>query len=322
MTANAPLKSALETVPHAGGPNSKAHTEPDHSNSYNTEQELTSSTGGLSIEDKIEGELLRHDRQKRVKILVGLFLKTCPGDWDSGTDVALCSQLMSVVDGRQLEMRFDAIAVVCYRWQLAHLADVLVRVFGLPKPNGESCLMWRYHDWRARAGKVFQYFDQRYSAVWGQLVNSSFEPRPLRDQGPPFYRFQRYVTAAVVEADLGPDATRALVNKLIEYMVVAKKTLQEQVIQDKEIRHRGRNWIKSVDRAVRRSLSPRKSISGQSYRDRSDTATSRHSRGGSSSSVMDNKPILTSPRASAESQRPSFDIVRRLSERKGKGSNK
>ncbi|KAL3304058.1 hypothetical protein RB213_016162 [Colletotrichum asianum] len=268
--ATAPVRNPPETVPHAESPNSKAYTEPD-SNPHTTEEQLKSSTGNLSIEDKIEGELLRSDRQQRVKILAGLFLQTCPGDWSNGTDVGLCGHLHSVIDGKKPNSHFDTIAVICFRWQLACLADDLVRLFGLPKPNGETCLMWRYHDWKFSAGKVFQPFGERYGAVWGRFLRSSCELRPVKGQGPRFYRFLQYMTAAVVEADLGVHATEALVDKLAQYIIAEKKKLQNQGFQDKETHHRGRDWIKSVGRAVHRSLSPHKS------RKRSNTATSRHS---------------------------------------------
>ncbi|KAH0427342.1 hypothetical protein CcaCcLH18_09725 [Colletotrichum camelliae] len=271
MAVAAPFRGSFKTVSYAGSPNPKAYTEPSHSSPYGTEQQLTSSTVGLSIEDKIEGELVRSDRQQRLKILTGLFLQTCPGDWDNGTDVALCGHLTSVVDGKKLNSHFDTIAVICFRWQLACLADDLVRLFGLPKPNGETCLMWRYHYWRSSAREVSQPFGDRYSAVWSRFLHSSCELRPTKGQGPRFYRFLKYMTAAVVEADLGLHATEVLVDKIVQYIVAEKKKLQDQVIQDKEIRHRGRDWIKSVGRAVHRSLPPRKS------RDRSDTATSKHS---------------------------------------------
>ncbi|KAF4893356.1 hypothetical protein CGCVW01_v014143 [Colletotrichum viniferum] len=271
LAATAPCTNSLTTIPHAGSPNSKAHMEPHHSNTYSTEEQLTSSTSGLSIEDKIEGELLRSDRQQRVKILAGLFLQTCPGDWSNGTDVGLCGHLHSVVDGKKLHSPLDTIALICFRWQLACLADDLIRLFGLPKPNGETCLMWRYHGWKISAREVFQPFGERYGAVWSRFLRSSCELRPNKGQGPRFYRFLQYMTAAVVEADLGVHATEALVDKLAQYIVAEKKKLQDQGFQNKETHHRGPDWIKSVGRAVHRSLSPRK------RRDRSDTATSRHS---------------------------------------------
>ncbi|KAJ0291988.1 hypothetical protein COL940_000286 [Colletotrichum noveboracense] len=92
------------------------------------------------------------------------------------------------------------------------------------------------------------------------------------------------MTAAVVEADLGVHATEALVDKLAQYIVAEKKKLQDQGFQNKETHHRGRDWIKS-------------------FRD-----------------GQQNAPNLSLPRASTESQRPSFDLVPTLSERKGKGS--
>ncbi|KAE9568183.1 hypothetical protein CGCF415_v004484 [Colletotrichum fructicola] len=271
MTATAPFKNSLETAPNAGSPDSKAHTEPNHSNPYNTEQQLTTSTGGLSIEDKIEGELRRSDRQQRVEILAGLFLQTCAGDWSNGIDVGLCGHLHSVVDGKKFDSHFDIIAVICFRWQLACLADDLIGLFGLSKLNGETCLMWRYHDWKFSAGAVFQPFGERYGAVWGRFLRSSCELRPTKGQRPRFYRFLQYMTAAAVEADLGVHATEALVDKLAQYIIAEKKKLQDQGFQDKETHHRGRDWIKSVGRTVHRSLSPHKS------RKRSNTATSRHS---------------------------------------------
>ncbi|KAF5489477.1 hypothetical protein CGCS363_v012264 [Colletotrichum siamense] len=258
MTATAPFKNSLETSPNAGSPDSNAHTEPNHSNPYNTEQQLTTLTGGLPIEDKIEGELRRSDRQQRLKILASLFLQTCPGDWSNGTDVGLFGHLHSVVDGKKFDSHFDTIAVICFQWQLARLADDLVHLFSLPKPNGETCLMWRYHDWKFSASAVFQPFGERYGAVWGRFLRSSCELRPTKGQGPRFYRFLQYMTAAVVEADLGVHATEALVDKLAQYIITEKKKLQNQGFQDKETHHRGRDWIKSVGRAVHRSLSPRK----------------------------------------------------------------
>ncbi|KAI8237135.1 hypothetical protein K4K55_003437 [Colletotrichum sp. SAR 10_96] len=215
MTATASFKNSLETAPNAGSPDSKAHTEPNHSNPYNTEQQLTTLTGGLPIEDKIE-----------------------------------------VVDGKKFDSHFDTIAVICFRWQLARLADDLVHLFSLPKPNGETCLMWRYHDWKFSAGAMFQPFGERYGAVWGRFLRSSCELRPTKGQGPRFYRFLQYMTAAVVEADLGVHATEALVDKLAQYIIAEKKKLQDQGFQNKETHHRGRDWIKSAGTLVEALIVP------------------------------------------------------------------
>ncbi|KAF4840568.1 hypothetical protein CGCSCA4_v010130 [Colletotrichum siamense] len=285
---------------------------------------LPALTGGLTLEDKLEDQMVGGVNRKnhRLKVLARLFLQTCPGDWERGQNVGLATGLRLVSQGQKPPMNTDVAAVVCYRSQMAHMADLMIRTFKLPKPNNETCLMWHREDWEKDARKRISNFSQRKKHVWDKFTASTFEPHPTPAQGPPFTRFQQYMTAAVVEADLTPGNTDVVVKDLVAYMNTAKKAVQDATVKNDDTRRRGRDWIKSIGRAVRRSLSPRKSISGQSYRERSNTATSRRSRAGSSASVMDNKPILTSPRASTESQRPSFDLVRRLSERKGKDSKK
>ncbi|GKT55261.1 hypothetical protein ColTof4_07872 [Colletotrichum tofieldiae] len=166
-----------------------------------------------------------------------LFLETCPDDWDRGWGPGLYTMLTQAVEGRledkeRAHPEIDVSAFINYRWELAEMADLLVREYKLPIPNHEICIMWHGIEWKVAAARSIDGFETRSNRVWSHFVYKEFAPEPTRSQGPPFTRFTQYMTASVALAQLSIEETDQLVGKLVEYMERYKKFYKTINVED------------------------------------------------------------------------------------------
>lgn len=98
-------------------------------------------------------------------------------------------------------------------------------------------------------------------ARWRKMYNSLdgyFEIPCLREQGPPFNRPLHYLVAALLEADKPERETSAIISAIGNSMSTVRMFHQRRLFGDQEVRGRGREWLKSIGRRARKSLSPRK----------------------------------------------------------------
>jgi hypothetical protein len=195
-----------------------------------------------------------------------LFLQTCPGDWLASSNVALGGELQTFINDEADAMSdAEVFSVIRFRWEYGLLVDALVAALSLPAPSSVMCMLWNRQEWQDDVAKRIPSARLWYGKVWDALVKAEFSmvPDPELNQGPPFYLPMQYVTAAIVEADLDHDKSMKKVAEAVEAINRVKKFYADIMIKEsKPMRHRGRDWARSLGRKVRRSLSPiKKSVS-------------------------------------------------------------
>lgn len=146
--------------------------------------------------------------EQTMKQMAGLFMKTCPGDWELPWNYGFRHDLRTVRDGtgEPANSNHDNAAIMKFRLEAARLADAIVEVAHLKQPAGEICIMWDFRKWWEDAEKRFSSFDTRKNSINNTLRNAGVFAKPLLAQGPPssfypFYRFSDYITASILEMD-------------------------------------------------------------------------------------------------------------------------
>ncbi|KAJ6188427.1 hypothetical protein N7519_003335 [Penicillium mononematosum] len=150
-------------------------------------------------------------------------------------------------------------AAIRFRWEAALLADYILELFDLPAPGKEICIMWNRVLWIEHKLETMPIPD--LEARWKKMYNSLsgyFETPCLREQGPPFYRPLHYLIATCLEADKQEHETTAIISAIGDFMSTVRMFYQQRLCEDQEVRGRGREWLKSIGRRARKSLSPRK----------------------------------------------------------------
>ncbi|OQE28923.1 hypothetical protein PENFLA_c004G04538 [Penicillium flavigenum] len=150
-------------------------------------------------------------------------------------------------------------AAIPFMWEAALLADDILELFDLPAPGKEICIMWNRVLWIEHKLETMPMPD--LEARWRKMYNSLsgyFEIPCLRERGPPFYRPLHYLVAAFLEADKPERETSAIISAIGDFMSTVRMFHQQRLCEDQEVRGRGRQWLKSIGRRTRKSLSPRK----------------------------------------------------------------
>ncbi|CAG8417283.1 unnamed protein product [Penicillium salamii] len=209
--------------------------------------------------------------QHKTKEMAMMFHATCPGDWTQGREVAWGGTLLGFYRFDEfLEDEAEIYSTIRFRWEMALLADFLVALYELPIPRNEMCILWDWYSWmhevRKKTSMSESEFDQRWRAV-ALPLNHCFGLSPLPGQGPLFTRPFKYLVAALLEANKPEHEISGISNAIQEFMQNAEAFHRQRVFASPEVRHRGREWLRSVGRRARKSLSPRK-------RERSSTTES------------------------------------------------
>lgn len=267
----------LVDYPYTGG---LRHADPDPANPLFVEGG-TSRTGGGSGESPPD-EMTASISRGRTLHMARIFLDNCPGDWTQGWNVALGGNLRDFINGDPMASSEEVIAAtLLFRWHYCLATDELVCALGLPVPSGKICFQWNEGEWRRNHRDKIDDFKERTAAVHFALLDHEFLLDPGKDQSPPFYRPLFYMKAAIVEAQKTKAETLALVKQTGLYMKRIRHFAAQTLIKDYSIRYRGQEWLKTLGRRVRRSLSPRKSQSGSgeqlSSLTRSDSTGKRQS---------------------------------------------
>ncbi|KAJ5158291.1 uncharacterized protein N7500_007942 [Penicillium coprophilum] len=207
-------------------------------------------------------EMTDHIAHRRLKGMAQTFHQTCPGDWDRGKEVGFGGTLRAFYERDQYKERAPMFeAAIRFRWEAALLADYILELFGLPAPGKEICIMWNRLLWIQRQLETIPMPDLELR--WKKMYNSLsgyFQTPCLREQGPPFYRPLHYLVAALLEADKPERETSAIISAIGDFMSTVRMFQQQRLSEDKDVRGRGREWLKSIGRRARKSLSPRKKI--------------------------------------------------------------
>lgn len=271
----------LPTVPYTGPAELKAQRDPDPSNPNFKTTGFFSRVGGIKdLTDKMTASI----HQKRVAEMAQIMLQTCPGDWSAGFNVSVGACLRyyakGIIDDEEHgwdERGWVVEEMIRFRWEMCLLADYVVNLLDLPMPGNEICISWNRMFWRSSMKEKIPDWDERLSKVWVILRDGGFIIPSTRQQGPEFTRPITYVATALVEAGKSEEETIASAQRALAFIAAAKKFEQNRACKDLGVRSRGRDWLKSVGRSIRRSLSPSKRIGrdGLSTISRSDSSSRR-----------------------------------------------
>ncbi|KAL2757910.1 hypothetical protein ACRALDRAFT_2025598 [Sodiomyces alcalophilus JCM 7366] len=212
-------------------------------------------TGGGSSSQVITDQMTESMVRNSVKTMAELFLQTCPGDWTRGYGPRSQGILRRYIEGREdPDEVTDVGAMIAFRWELGLLADRMIARRGLAAPGDSTCILLNIEDWMITNEARISNFSARWRMVTQHLFKHGFAPEPTPAQGPPFGRFLRFVTAAVVGAGLSETTTMSVAQALVEDMEQAKEFHRTQAMANATVRERARIWISSIGERVGRSF--------------------------------------------------------------------
>ncbi|KAJ6094503.1 hypothetical protein N7467_002016 [Penicillium canescens] len=248
--------NALKSIPYTGSEELRALRDQDPSNpSFSASGPVRSGLG-----ENVMDEMTGHIAQKRLKDMARLFHQTCPGDHNMGRETGFWGKLRGFYEYGEFEEHAAMIeGAIRFRWESALLADFIVEMLNLPVPNGEICIMW---DWMAWKGVKLETMARDDLRAWSHPIyrklSPHFEAPSYKEQGPPFERPVEYVVAALMDASMPEGELVAKILAIIEFMDLSRACNQQRLCGDREVRQRGREWLRTVGKRARQSLSPRK----------------------------------------------------------------
>ncbi|KAJ5333027.1 uncharacterized protein N7506_006810 [Penicillium brevicompactum] len=220
--------------------------------------EVSDSNKVGGVREATDGEIIENMTaliaQHKIKEMAMMFHATCPGDWSWGREVAWGGTLFRLYRfGEFLADEAEIYSTIRFRWEMALLADHFVATYELPMPRNEMCILWDWYSWmhefRAKNSMSESEFDQRWQE--GQLFMRPFE----------------YLVAAFLESNRPEHEISVLSNSIREFLQNAEAFHRQRIFGSPEVRRTGREWLRSVGRRARKSLSPQK-------RERSSTTES------------------------------------------------
>ncbi|KAF9879456.1 hypothetical protein CkaCkLH20_02999 [Colletotrichum karsti] len=168
---------------------------------------------------------------ERISAMATLFMESCPGDWSGGYNINVRTLLRETVKNpgnpEPLPYReeIDPVSLIRYRWELGHLADLLVRHYNLPVPNDEIFISWRRMGQQTQNTREIHHFSEHSGRAYGIFSYRGLGPGPARAQGYHFNRYFLYTSKAVALTG----GSEAEIVKLAEDMVLFVKKLQQFV---------------------------------------------------------------------------------------------
>ncbi|KAB8218079.1 hypothetical protein BDV33DRAFT_232366 [Aspergillus novoparasiticus] len=252
----------LVTYPYTGPENLRAERSPAPTNNGFIPGSSFNQRAGIGSADDLINAMTDNICHGRIKEMAFLFRQTCPGDWTHGQEVGLGRMLRGYYEFDEFEDRVSTIvSTIRFRWEMGLLTDYIVDMFKLPMPNNQICLLWDRWQWVARIQTSMPDWMERRAPYYNTLRDNGFKIEPPDDQGPPFERPVGYLAASLLELQKPEAETLVVVSQILEFVERMKLFHAQRVAQDERVRHRGRAWLKSLGRHIRRSLSPRKKIS-------------------------------------------------------------
>lgn len=248
--------NALASIPYSGSEELRARQDQNPNNrSFSASGHIRTGSG----EDVID-EMTGHIAHNRLKDMARLFRQTCPGDHNLGRETGFWGSLRGFYEYGEFEedaTMFEG--AIRFRWESALLADFIVERLNLPVPNGEICIMW---DWMAWKDVKLKTMTRDELSSWRlpvyQKLIPHFEAPSYNEQGPPFDRPVTYVVAALMDASMSEDQLAASIAAIIDFMDLSRASNQQRLCRDREVRQRGREWLRTLGKRVRQSLSPQK----------------------------------------------------------------
>ncbi|KGO46330.1 hypothetical protein PEX1_022430 [Penicillium expansum] len=244
----------LKSYPYQGPSDIRDLRNPHPKNKTFLEQGPNKTASANQVVDEMTG----HIAHGRLKGMARIFHQTCPGEWDRGKDVGFGGTLRAFYERDEYQERAPMFeAAIRFRWEAALLADYILELFDLPAPSKEICIMWNRFLWIKHSRETMPNLEARWPKMYNSL-SGHFKTPCLREQGPPFYRPLHYLVAALLEADKPEDETSAIISGIGNFMSTVRMFHHQRLFEDQEVRGRGHEWLKSIGRRARKSLSPRK----------------------------------------------------------------
>ncbi|KGO66075.1 hypothetical protein PITC_056090 [Penicillium italicum] len=250
----------LKSYPYHGPSDIRDLRNPHPKNTTFLEQDPNKTASGNQVIDEMTG----HIAHRRLKGMARTFHQTCPGDWDRGKEVGFGGTLRAFYERDLFQEKAPMFeAAIRFRWEAALLADYILELFDLPAPSKEICIMWNRLLWLEHKLETMPRpdLDARWRKIYNSLSGYFKIQSCLSEQGPPFYRPLHYLVAALLEADKTEHETSAIISGIGDFMRTVKMFHQQRLFEDQEVRGRGREWLNSIGRRARKSLSPRKRTS-------------------------------------------------------------
>ncbi|KAK3360824.1 hypothetical protein B0T24DRAFT_123681 [Lasiosphaeria ovina] len=239
---------ALPTYPH----------QPD-ANDNKTTPDVHLAGGADSIIDEITQAMVQSQVANMAKLFVEVLY---PGDWEKGQNIAVASGLFQFANNTSGAPSASEIAdLICFRWDACLLVDKFIDDHCLNRPDGRICVLWHSQEGPWAMDNKYgggEEWSRRYSPVWQALRGAMIEP--AEHQGPVFYRPRAYVASAIADTCTTEEETNRMVREYCEYVASIRKFNLDRAIESPTIRSRGREWLGSIGRRLRRSLSPSKSL--------------------------------------------------------------
>lgn len=213
-------------------------------------------TGGVMEPQDLIDRMTESIARQSIQTMAELFIQTCPGDWTRGYGPMSSGILREYLECRENpEEETNVGAMIQYRWELGLLADDLIARRGLPAPGNQMCLLLNIEDdWRPKNEIRIPDFSDRWAMVTQYLFRQNFTPSPTPAQGPPFGRFMRYITAAIVGARLSKEENMSVTRALVEDMEQVKAFYRMQALANQTVRERGRMWLTSIGKRFRHAF--------------------------------------------------------------------
>ncbi|KAK4143418.1 uncharacterized protein C8A04DRAFT_12323 [Dichotomopilus funicola] len=220
-------------------------------------------TGGADANTVVE-EITHATVQSRVTSMAKLFLEIlCPGDWNMEQNVAVGGGLFEFINNHPNAPSASEVSdMIRFRWNACFLVDRFVDDHNLDRPDGKICVLWHAQEHPAAMQVKYgrEGWQARYSPVRQALVEGGAMIEPADHQGPVFYRPLTYMATAIAETCTTEEATKGMVREYCEYVASIRKFYLDRVVESTAVRGRGRKWLESIDRRLRRSLSPSKGL--------------------------------------------------------------
>ena len=197
--------------------------------------------------------------------IASIFLTTCPEDWRASREHRVAYLLKQVARGEPVdeEQPYNPAALMRFRLRAAQLADIIVETLKLPQPRGEICILCKADTWRRASETEIPNFDSRWSQVLGYLYRAHVAVIPMRVEGPPFYRFELYLAASILETRQDEDETFKTLDAVISMFNSHLEKYGQNLLARFSKQNEGPNWFKSLGELQAAATTSQKALDGK-----------------------------------------------------------
>lgn len=183
---------------------------------------------------------------------------SCPGDWEIGPNIRLKGQFWRYArtgttyppgcSKEHLE------GIIRFRIQMAQYVDNIVESFGLPKSQGKTMLDWHRGLWHYTYDVIKTSDTERRDKISKAIQQSGL---CFCGQGEGFNRAHIYLVECICISQLDLVEAFALIKEIGEQHGKRALELEDDLVRNRSLRHRGGVWLRAIGKSVR-SLSPTK----------------------------------------------------------------